>query len=229
VRGVLRIAIVVGSTRPNRLGRAVADWVHENAKGRGDAEFEILDVADYGLPLLDEPIPPSMGRYTQPHTKRWAEAVGRFDAYVFVTPEYNHGTSGALKNAIDFLYKEWNDKAAGFVGYGSLSGARAVESLRLVMAELQVATVRQQVGFSLGKDWAEYRDFRPAGKQEESLRTMLDQLVAWGSALRSVRERRGHGEAAPARPPRPAAGEEHRSQERGKEAKDSGLAGAAPA
>jgi NAD(P)H-dependent FMN reductase len=104
---------------------------------------------DFDLPLLDEPVPPSMGQYSQPHTKAWAAKIDSFDGYVFVTPEYNHGISGALKNAIDFLYREWNNKAAGFVGYGSAGGVRAVESLRLVMGELQVADVRNQVMLSL--------------------------------------------------------------------------------
>src|SRR5947208_4035151 len=141
----LRIAIIVGSTRPGRNGEAVAKWVHEIAQKRTDAEFELVDIKDYNLPLLDEPVPPSMGQYTKEHTKVWAEKIGSFDAFVFVTPEYNHGISGALKNAIDFLFKEWNNKAAGFVGYGSAGGARAVESLRLVMGELMIADVRAQV------------------------------------------------------------------------------------
>ena len=96
-------------------------------------------------PLLDEPVPPSMGQYSKPHTKAWAAKIASFDGFVFVTPEYNHGISGALKNAIDFLYAEWNNKAAGFVGYGSAGGARAVEQLRLVMGELRWPTCAQQV------------------------------------------------------------------------------------
>jgi NAD(P)H-dependent FMN reductase len=138
---MLRIAIIIGSTRPNRNGEAVAKWVHEVAKKRSDAEFELVDIKDFNLPLLDEPVPPIMGQYSKPHTKAWAAKIASFDAYVFVTPEYNHGISGALKNAIDFLYGEWNNKAAGFVSYGGASGARAVEQLRLVLAEVQMATV----------------------------------------------------------------------------------------
>src|SRR4026207_932171 len=137
----LRISIISGSTRPGRNGEAVAKWVHEIAKKRTDAEFELVDIKDYNLPLLDEPLPPSMGQYSKDHTKRWAAKIDSFDGFIFVTPEYNHGISGALKNAIDFLFKEWNNKAAGFVGYGSAYGARAVESLRLVMGELMVADV----------------------------------------------------------------------------------------
>src|SRR6266498_2382141 len=137
----LRIAIIIGSTRPGRNGEAVAKWVHEIAQKRTDAEFELVDIRDFNLPLLDEPAPPSMGQYSKPHTKAWAAKINSFDAFVFVTPEYNHGICGALKNAIDFLFKEWNNKAAGFVGYGGAGGVRAVESLRLVMGELKVADV----------------------------------------------------------------------------------------
>jgi NAD(P)H-dependent FMN reductase len=140
---MLKIGIIIGSTRPGRKAEAVARWVHEIATRRNDAVYEAVDIQDFRLPLLDEPMPPSMGHYAHPHTKAWAERIGEFDGYVFVTPEYNHGTSGALKNAIDYLYREWNNKAAGFVGYGGAGGARAVESLRLVMGELQVADGRR--------------------------------------------------------------------------------------
>ena len=121
-----------------------------------DAEFELVDIRDFNLPLLDEPVPPSQGQYSKPHTKAWAAKIDSFDAYVFVTPEYNHGICGALKNALDFLFREWNNKAAGFVGYGSAGGTRAVESLRLVMGELQVADVRNQVALSLFTDFENY-------------------------------------------------------------------------
>jgi NAD(P)H-dependent FMN reductase len=127
---------VVGSTRPGRNGEAVANWVYNIAGKHGEGQFELVDLADYHLTLLDEPVPPSMGQYTNEHTKRWAAKVAEFDGYVFVTPEYNHGPSGALKNALDFVYAEWNNKAAGFVSYGTAGGARAVEQLRLIMAEL---------------------------------------------------------------------------------------------
>ena len=137
-----RIAIVVGTTRPGRKAETVARWVHQLAAARGDAEFEVLDLESFGLPLLDEPLPPSMGQYSQPHTHAWSAAVAGFDGFVFVTPEYNHGMPGSLKNAIDFLNSEWANKAAGFVGYGVTGGSRSVEQLRLVLAELRVATVR---------------------------------------------------------------------------------------
>ena len=186
---MIRIAIILGSTRPGRNGEAVAKWAHDLARNRKDAEFELVDIGAFNLPLLDEPVPPSLGRYSKPHTKAWAAKIESFDAFVFVTPEYNHGPSGALKNAIDFLYREWNNKAAGFVSYGSAGGARAVEQLRLVMAELQVATVRAQVLLSLSTDFQSFGVLKPAPLQAKALETMLDQLVAWGEALKALRQR----------------------------------------
>jgi NAD(P)H-dependent FMN reductase len=184
---MLKIAIILGSTRPGRNGEAVAKWVYEIAQKRSDAEFELVDIKDFNLPLLDEPVPPSLGQYTKGHTKAWAAKIDSFDAYVFVTPEYNHGTSGALKNAIDFLFKEWNNKAAGFVGYGSAGGVRAVEHLRLVMAEVQVATVRNQVALSLFTDFENYTNFKPAAQHEKSVNQMVDQLIAWSGAMKTLR------------------------------------------
>lgn len=185
---MLKFAIIIGSTRPGRVGKAVAQWAHRIAQQRSDAEFELVDIEDFNLPLLDEPVPPSQGKYSKEHTKKWAAKIASFDGYVFVTPEYNHGICGALKNAIDFLYAEWNNKAAGFVGYGSAGGARAVEHLRLVMAEVQVATVRNQVALSLFSDFENFTDFKPAAYHEKSVNQMLDQLVAWSGALRSLRK-----------------------------------------
>jgi NAD(P)H-dependent FMN reductase len=185
---MLRIAIIIGSTRPGRNGEAVAKWVYELARKRTDAEFELVDLLDFNLPLLDEPNPPTMHKYTKEHTKKWAAKIASFDAFVFVTPEYNHSTSGALKNAIDFLYAEWNNKAAGFVGYGSAGGARAVEHLRGIMGELQIATVREQVALSLFTDFENYSVFKPAAFHETKVKAMLDQLVSWGTALKTVRQ-----------------------------------------
>ncbi len=184
---MLRLAIIIGSTRPGRVGESVARWVYELAKSRRDAEFELVDIAGFNLPLLDEPVPPSQGEYSKPHTKAWSAKIGSFDGYVFVTPEYNHGPPGALKNAIDFLYTEWNNKAAGFVGYGSAGGVRAVEHLRLVMAEVQVATVRNQVALSLFTDFENFTTFKPAAYHEKSVNQMLDQLIAWGGAMKTLR------------------------------------------
>ncbi|RKH04075.1 NADPH-dependent oxidoreductase [Corallococcus praedator] len=184
---MIKVAIVVGSTRPGRKADAVANWVHGIAKKRTDAEYDIVDIQDFNLPLLDEPTPPSQGKYTQPHTLAWAAKVAAYDAYVFVTPEYNHSTSGALKNALDFVYREWNNKAAGFVGYGSAGGVRAVEQLRLIAAELQMATVRAQVQLSLFTDFENFAVFKPDPSKEKGVSTLLDQLVSWGTALQTVR------------------------------------------
>jgi NAD(P)H-dependent FMN reductase len=184
---MLKFAIIIGSTRPGRVGEAVARWAYELAQKRRDAEFELVDIKDFNLPLLDEPVPPSQGKYSKEHTKKWAAKIASFDGYVFVTLEYNHGISGALKNAIDFLYAEWNNKAAGFVGYGSAGGARAVEHLRLVMAEVQVATVRNQVALSLFTDFENYTTFKPASYHENSVSQMLDQLVACSGAMKTLR------------------------------------------
>lgn len=184
---MIRIAVIVGSTRPGRKALDVARWVMDIAALRGDAAFELVDIQDIKLPLLDEAVPPSMGQYAQPHTKAWAAKIAPFDGFVFVTPEYNHGTSGALKNAIDFLYKEWNNKAAGFVSYGSAGGARAVESLRLVMGELMVADVRAQVMLSLFTDFEKFTTFKPDPRHEAEVDTLLDQVVQWSRALRTLR------------------------------------------
>jgi NAD(P)H-dependent FMN reductase len=189
---MLKVGIILGSTRPNRNGEAVAKWVEQQVNGRSDASYELVDLKDFDLPLLDEPIPPSQGKYSQPHTRRWAERIAGFDAFIFVTPEYNHATSGALKNAIDFLYAEWNNKAAGFVSYGSAGGARAVENLRLIMAEVQIADVRAQVMFSLATDFKNYSEFTPHQRHEQELDTMLKQLVAWGEAMKTVRTQAAH-------------------------------------
>src|SRR5689334_1418140 len=182
-----KIAIILGSTRPGRNGEAVAHWVLDRAKQRSDAEFELVDIAEYQLPHLDEAYPPAMGQYTQPHTLAWAEKIASFDGFVFVTPEYNHSTSGALKNAIDFLFAEWNNKAAGFVGYGSVGGARAVEHLRLIAGELQIADVRASVHLSLAQDFENYSIFLPKEQHEQALTAVLDQVEAWSKALAPLR------------------------------------------
>jgi NAD(P)H-dependent FMN reductase len=182
-----RIGIILGSTRPGRNGEVVAQWVREIAAQRTDAEFELVDLLDYKLPHLDEVMPPSLGQYAQPHTLEWAAKIASFDGFVIVTPEYNHSTSGALKNAIDFLYAEWNNKAVGFVSYGSGGGTRAVEHLRLIAGELQMADVRAQVALSLFTDFENFSVFKPNDFQRDSLNTVLDQVVAWSKALAPLR------------------------------------------
>mgnify|MGYP003393657325 CR=1 FL=1 len=198
---MIKIAIILGSTRPKRNGEAVAHWVYELAQQRTDATFDLIDLKEVDLPLLDEPESAITGRYVHAHTKAWSARINAYDGFVLVTPEYNHGTCAALKNAIDFLYKEWNNKAAGFVAYGSFKGARAVEQLRLIMAELQVATVRAQVGFALDRDFKDHTRFEPEPGHDKELTTMLDQLVAWAGALRTLRTSKAKEPLAP-EPPR---------------------------
>jgi NAD(P)H-dependent FMN reductase len=187
---MLKVAVLTGSTRPGRNNEAVARWVYGLARERKDAQFELVDIADYNLPLLDEPMPPAFGQHSNTHTKRWAEKIESFDAFVFVTPEYNHSTSGFLKNAIDYLFREWNNKAASFVSYGSAGGARAVEHLRLILAEVMVATVRAQVMLSLITDFEGFTKFKPDPRHEAEVHTMLDQLIAWGRGMKAVRVER---------------------------------------
>lgn len=182
-----KIGIILGSTRPGRNGEAVAKWVLDVAKQRSDAEFELVDLLDYNLPHYDEPIPASMGEYAHLHTQEWARKIASFDGFIIVTPEYNHSTSGALKNAIDFLFAEWNNKAVGFVSYGSVGGARAVEHLRLIVGELMMADVRAQVALSLANDFENYSKFVPKEQHAAALTTVLDQTVAWSAALAPLR------------------------------------------
>lgn len=182
-----KIGIIMGSTRPGRNGEAVARWVLDVASKRSDAEFELVDLLDYKLPHLDEALPPSMGQYAQPHTQEWARKIASLDGFVMVTPEYNHSTSGVLKNAIDYLFAEWNNKAVGFVSYGAMGGARAVEHLRLIAGELQMADVRAQVGLSLFHDFENFSVLKPGDFQVEALNTTLDQVLAWSRALAPLR------------------------------------------
>jgi NAD(P)H-dependent FMN reductase len=184
---MLRVGIIAGSTRPGHKAGAVARWVYDLVKSREDAEFEVVDIEEYKLPLLDEPVPPSLGRYSKEHTKSWSAKIDSFDAFIFVTPEYNHSTSGALKNAIDFLYREWNNKAAGFVSYGSSGGVRAVESLRLVMGEIRIADVRTQVALSLFADFENFTNFKPGEHHHKAVHTLADEVIGWGRALKTLR------------------------------------------
>ncbi|MGN9836913.1 NADPH-dependent FMN reductase [Nonomuraea sp. H19] len=184
---MINIGIIIGSTRPGRNGENIARWIHDLAVKRGDAHFELIDLADFALPHLDEPMPAAYNQYAQDHTKAWSARIAAFDGFVFVTPEYNHSTSGVLKNAIDFLYSEWQDKAAGLVSYGVDGGVRAAEHLRQVLGQLKVADVPAQVTLSLFHDFENMSVFRPAERQEAQVTTMLDQVVAWSGALKPLR------------------------------------------
>ncbi|MCE0487054.1 NADPH-dependent FMN reductase [Ornithinimicrobium sediminis] len=183
----LRIAVVIASSRPERVGPAVAEWVYAGTQQRAGVTYDLVDLAEEDLPNLDEPEPASSGNYTQEHTRAWSEKVTGYDGFVFVTPEYNRGIPGQLKNALDFLYAEWNDKAAGIVCYGSSGGLRAAEQLKLVLGELQVATVRAQVSVSIYDDMADFSRMTPRDFQARNLQTMLDQTERWAGALRTLR------------------------------------------
>lgn len=183
-----RVGIVVGTTRPGRLGPQVAQWVEKAAGACDGAEFETVDLADYDLPLFDEPGLPRSGVYAHAHTRAWSAKIAELDGFVFVTPEYNWSIPAALKNAIDFIYNEWNDKAAGLVGYGSnVGGARALDHLRLVAGAVQLKTVYTQVNLSLLTDFEQYTVFRPAERHDAALRKMLTEVVALADALAPLR------------------------------------------
>lgn len=182
-----RIGIILGSTRPHRNGEQVAAWVLEHAAQREDTAFELIDLRDHPLPHLDEPLPPSAGAYQHEHTRQWAATIERFDGFVIVTPEYNHSVPGVLKNALDYLYAEWANKAVGFVSYGAAGGVRAVEHLRQIAGELQMADVRAQVALSLRTDFEHYTTFIPHEHHQRYLATLLDQVTAWATALAPLR------------------------------------------
>ena len=183
----LSIAIILGSTRPGRNGEPVAEWVLEKARARTAARYEFVDLLDHPLPHIDEAVPPSAGQYAGEHTKAWAKTIAAFDGFIFVTPEYNHSTSGVLKNAIDYLYAEWNNKAAAFVSYGGLGGARAIEHLRAIASELRIAHVRQQLSFSLFTDFENFSTFAPGPQHEEAATTLFYELESWTTAMKAVR------------------------------------------
>ncbi len=184
----MRIAIIIGSTRPQRRGKVVGEWVHALAVDKASADYTLIDLKEVDLPFLDEPKSPMEGDYQHAHTKAWSKLIAPFDGYILVTPEYNHGTSGALKNALDFLYKEWNNKPVAFVSYGSDNGVRAVEQLRQVVVELQMAPIRIQVALSLYEDFEDLKEFRPREVFVEKLPKLFEKLERWAKVLKPLRE-----------------------------------------
>jgi NAD(P)H-dependent FMN reductase len=182
-RVMLRTAIVIGSTRPGRKADSVARWIYDLARRRTDAEFELVDIQRFGLTPADDTTPSA-----PVDTRAWAEKIDSFDAYVFVTPEYGHDASASLRNAIAALGGEWRNKAAGIVSYGSALTRRAVEQLRAALGEVQVADVGTQVMFSLFSDFENFDAFRPARRHETYVHRMLDQVLAWSSALKNLRQ-----------------------------------------
>lgn len=183
----LKIGIVVGSVRKGRNAEAVSKWMYDFATNRNDADYELVDLIDYRLPLLGQEVPSKQQEQANSSIQNWSEKMASFDGYVFVTPEYNHSIGGALKNALDYLNPELNNKSAGLVGYGSLGGARAHENMRLILGELQVADVSTAVTFSLMSDFENMSLFRPAAYHEGNANKMLEQLLAWSGALKTLR------------------------------------------
>lgn len=176
----LNIGIILGSTREGRLSPQVGEWVKKIADERNDANYEIVDIADYKLPLLGE------ADATEQATK-WNEKLNSLDGFVFVVQEYNHSISAALKNALDYAREAWNNKSAGIVSYGSVGGARAAEHLRGILGELSVADVRVHPALSLFTDFDSNGKFTPADLHLTNLNGMLDQVLAWGGALKTLR------------------------------------------
>lgn len=178
---MLKIGIILGSTREGRVSPQVGQWVKEIADQRGDAEYEIIDIADFKLPLLGEAGGDASG------AAEWSKRVAACDGFVFIVQEYNHSITGALKNALDYLRVEWNNKAAGIVSYGSVGGARAAEHLRGILGELLVADVRVHPALSLFTDFENGTEFKPKEVQKESVNQMLDQVIPWSTALKTIR------------------------------------------
>ncbi|MFC6040732.1 NADPH-dependent FMN reductase [Paenisporosarcina macmurdoensis] len=179
---MLKIGIVLGSTREGRVSPQVGEWVKELADKRGDAEYKIIDIAEFKLPLLGEAGGDASG------AAAWSAQINGCDGFVFIAQEYNHSITGALKNALDYLRDEWNNKAAGIVSYGSVGGARATEHLRGILSELSVAHVRVHPALSLFTDFKNGSVFKPADVQKDSVNQMLDQVVSWTAALKTVRK-----------------------------------------
>src|SRR3954451_10811475 len=188
----MRIAIIIGSTRPGRKGTSVGRWVHDHALQRDDvpskASFDLVELEDFDLPLLERATVRAAAdrEYETPETRAWSEAIDGYDGFVFVTPEYNHGVPAALKNAVDVLGPEWAYKAVAFVSYGADGGVRAVEQWRTVVANVLMTAVRAQVPLLVFEDWKD-GELRPLERRERELDTMLEQLVAMTEAVRSLR------------------------------------------
>lgn len=177
----LNIGIILGSTREGRVSPLVGSWVLEQAKQRADANYEIVDIKDYNLPLLGETT-------NEEGYKRWKNKIKSLDGFIFIVSEYNHSISAALKNAIDYLRDEWHNKAAGIVSYGSTGGARAAEHLRGILGELMIADVRVHPTLSLFLDFENFKIFKPQALHLINLTTMFDQVNAWGKSLKTLRK-----------------------------------------
>jgi NAD(P)H-dependent FMN reductase len=187
------ISVIIGSTREGRFSEKPARWIFEHLRRRGGVEARLLDLRDFPMPFFDQPLTPAMpGRTPYQHevVQRWTAQIADADAFIFVTPEYNYGPSAVLKNAIDWVYPEWNRKAAAFVSYGSAMGARSVQQLRETMIELQIAPVRSSVHIPVATLWAHYQGGdvdKGLAELEKPATTMLDDLLWWTKALKTAR------------------------------------------
>lgn len=177
----LNIGIILGSTRQGRVSPQVGKWVKEIADKRGDANYEIVDIADFNLPFL------GTTDGTEPGIAAWNEKLANLDGFVFIVQEYNHSITGALKNALDFAREAWNNKAAGIVSYGSTGGARAAEHLRGICGELKIADVRAHPTLSLFLDFENGTDFKPQALHLDNINAMLGEVVEWSGALKTLR------------------------------------------
>lgn len=184
------LQIIIASTRPGRVGPAVAAWIYERAVEHGGFDVELVDLAEVNLPMFDEPKHPRFGDYTHAHTKAWSAIVARADAFVFVSPEYNYSLPPSLLNAIDFLHREWAYKPAGFVSYGGVSGGlRAVQMIKQTLSALKVVPITEAVAlplFTTALD-AETGRFSPPEVQTRAGIAMLSEILRWAGALRSLR------------------------------------------
>lgn len=182
------LQIVIGSTRPGRVGAAVAAWFAEEARSHGGFDVELVDLAEVALPLFDEPNHPMTGDYVHDHTKAWSETVRRASAYVFVTPEYNSGYPASLKNAIDYLNAEWRHKPVAFVSYGGVSaGTRAVAQLKQVVTTLRMVPVQDAVAIPFVQQFLADGVLKPNEVMTSASKQVLDELVKLGTALATVR------------------------------------------
>jgi len=180
---MINIGVILGSTRPDRVGQQVAHWVATTAAARSDAAFELIDLRDQRLPHLDERASPLFRRYEHDHTLAWSKIIDRLDGFVFVTPEYNHGIPGVLKDALDYLFHEWTNKAAGIVSYGISGGTGAAFQLRQICGQLGVADVSRQLALNLRFEFEDHRVFHPTQAHVGELTLVLDQVVSWSTAL----------------------------------------------
>lgn len=185
-----KLKVIIGSTRPTRKGPIVADWFLKIAKQHSDFDVELLDLKEIDLPLMDEPNHPRLREYTKEHTKKWSKTIDEADAYVFVTPEYNYGRPATIKNAMDYLFEEWQEKPVGFVSYGGVSGGtRAVQELKLTITTLGMMPLPQAVNVPFFTQFINENDVFEANEPLiKSANGMLDKLQNWTKALKGMRE-----------------------------------------